>query len=289
MATTHFPLGRVRWAQALPIVVAGSAVSSVIAWTRHATPTAAAALVPGVLAVVLGAREQRRREDEERDRADSPPRFHPARHDLRLGVLQRGAFEQRLHRPDGWTAVAMMLSDTALNHAWVERVVKAAPDGVEMGLLGDGRLGVLFDARAVVTEAVAKMRSAAGPTVRVGLSIGGVGSDAVEALRAAEGLCRLAPVPPSAMHPSPARRLDIVDLEADLRHAIQDGALEVRFQPVIDLTRGTVRSMEALARWTHAIDGPIPPDVFIPIAERSGSIQPLTELVLGRALDARAK
>ena len=47
-----------------------------------------------------------------------------------------------------------------------------------------------------------------------------------------------------------------------------------------------VRAMEALARWTHAADGPISPEVFIPLAEKTGSIQPLTELVLGRALDA---
>lgn len=295
MATTHFPFRRALWAQALPFVVAGSALSSVVAWSGGRNIVASAALLPGVAAVLVGVRPRRSREAPD---DSGPPRFHPARHDLGSGLLQRLAFEDRMRRADGWAAVAMCIADPGSNHRWITDVIAVTPAGGELGLLGDGRLGVLLDANAGVAETIAAMRRAAGPTVRIGLSIGGYHDDVVEALRAAEGQCRMGASGVSGssgvrgaadarglVRPTPARALS---LEADLRAAIDGGALEVRFQPVIDLTRGTVLSMEALARWTHVEDGPISPDVFIPIAERSGSIDSLTDFVLGRSLDACA-
>ncbi|MEX2322323.1 MAG: bifunctional diguanylate cyclase/phosphodiesterase [Acidimicrobiia bacterium] len=73
-------------------------------------------------------------------------------------------------------------------------------------------------------------------------------------------------------------------LAAELRAAIDSGGLGVHYQPKADLADGRVTGFEALARWTHARHGSIPPDEFIGLAERTGLIRPLTELVLRTAL-----
>jgi diguanylate cyclase (GGDEF)-like protein len=72
-------------------------------------------------------------------------------------------------------------------------------------------------------------------------------------------------------------------LERDLRHAIEHDEIEVHYQPVVDMGTGRVRGAEALARWRHPERGRVVPDVFIPLAERSGLIVPLGRKVLARA------
>lgn len=72
-------------------------------------------------------------------------------------------------------------------------------------------------------------------------------------------------------------------LEADLRHAIRDGQLELHYQPKVDISSGRVRSAEALLRWKHPKRGFVPPNVFIPIAEETGLILSIGEWVLRRA------
>ncbi|MDE2363278.1 MAG: EAL domain-containing protein, partial [Hyphomicrobiales bacterium] len=76
-----------------------------------------------------------------------------------------------------------------------------------------------------------------------------------------------------------ARRL----LEVDLRDAIVRGALEVYFQPVVDISSGTIRGCEALARWRHPTRGFIPPAEFIPLAEETGLVVALGAFVLRAA------
>ena len=72
-------------------------------------------------------------------------------------------------------------------------------------------------------------------------------------------------------------------IETDLREAVANEALELYYQPIINLATNTVSGFEALARWTHPTLGPIPPDKFIPIAEDSGLILPLGEWALREA------
>ncbi len=78
-----------------------------------------------------------------------------------------------------------------------------------------------------------------------------------------------------------ARRLALV---ADLTEAVQRRELTVDFQPKLEPSTGMVTGAEALARWHHREQGYIPPDVFIPLAEHSGLIRPLTLHVLEVAL-----
>jgi diguanylate cyclase (GGDEF)-like protein len=79
-----------------------------------------------------------------------------------------------------------------------------------------------------------------------------------------------------------------VGLIADLRGAMEAGQLVCHYQPKADLATGEVRGVEALLRWQHPRRGLVPPGEFIPAAEHTGLIGPLTMHVLDVALaDAR--
>ena len=78
-----------------------------------------------------------------------------------------------------------------------------------------------------------------------------------------------------------ARRLALV---GELRQAIEADALDLWFQPQADLATGEVIAVEALLRWSHPRYGFVPPDEFIPIAEQSGLIRPLTLWVVRHAV-----
>jgi diguanylate cyclase (GGDEF)-like protein len=75
-----------------------------------------------------------------------------------------------------------------------------------------------------------------------------------------------------------------LSLLADLRDAVASNALAVHYQVKVDLTTARVEGVEALARWQHPTHGPVGPDEFIPLAEQSSLITPLTMLVLRTAL-----
>jgi EAL domain-containing protein (putative c-di-GMP-specific phosphodiesterase class I) len=77
-------------------------------------------------------------------------------------------------------------------------------------------------------------------------------------------------------------------LVAALRQAIADGELTMHVQPQVDLMTGTVACVEALARWNRPEHGFVPPDEFIPLAERTGLIRPLTDFILEKAIAACA-
>jgi len=74
-----------------------------------------------------------------------------------------------------------------------------------------------------------------------------------------------------------------LQLEADLREAIDHERLTLAYQPIVDLRDGRIVAVEALARWTHPERGEVPPSVFIPSAEESGLIVPLGAWILRRA------
>ncbi|MCF5991341.1 bifunctional diguanylate cyclase/phosphodiesterase, partial [Xanthomonas perforans] len=78
-------------------------------------------------------------------------------------------------------------------------------------------------------------------------------------------------------------------LTGDLRQAIGANELTLRFQPKICLRTDHVEQVEVLVRWHHPVLGPIGPDEFIPLAEHSGVIHPLTRFVLDQALRCQAQ
>jgi len=69
-------------------------------------------------------------------------------------------------------------------------------------------------------------------------------------------------------------------LISDLQSAIERRELHIHYQPKINLRTGQVSGVEALVRWPHPVRGMVPPGEFIPIAEKTGLIKPLTYAVL---------
>jgi diguanylate cyclase (GGDEF)-like protein/PAS domain S-box-containing protein len=76
-----------------------------------------------------------------------------------------------------------------------------------------------------------------------------------------------------------ARRLE---LETDLRKAIDAGELSIAYQPVMDVHEQRVVCVEALLRWRHPRLGPVSPAEFVPIAEDSGLISPIGRWLIER-------
>jgi diguanylate cyclase (GGDEF)-like protein len=71
---------------------------------------------------------------------------------------------------------------------------------------------------------------------------------------------------------------------SDLRSAVEDDQLFLVYQPKVDVASGEVRGVEALVRWNHPTRGIQFPDTFIPLAENTGLIAPITFFVIERAL-----
>jgi len=179
-------------------------------------------------------------------------------------------------------------------------------DGAVVARLGDDEFGVLMpgaaDASDVVrrSEALLTGLSRAEPgdppvdlSATGGLALGEPGDHAASLVHRAETALAGAR---AEHHPlrlwsardeaRAARRLALVGA---LRTTIADGGLDVVYQPVVDPVSGALLGAEALVRWTSGEHGSVPPDEFVPLAERSGLVQPLTAVVLRRALADAAR
>jgi diguanylate cyclase (GGDEF)-like protein len=73
-------------------------------------------------------------------------------------------------------------------------------------------------------------------------------------------------------------------VQSELRRALERDELVLHYQPILELGTGRVTALEALLRWDHPERGRLSPDAFLPAAEQSGLIEPLTAWVLDRAL-----
>jgi len=74
-----------------------------------------------------------------------------------------------------------------------------------------------------------------------------------------------------------------LEMEAELRTAIDEEQFELHYQPIIDLRSNRIAGFEALVRWRHPTRGLIQPMEFIPLAEASGLIVPLGQLITAAA------
>lgn len=83
-----------------------------------------------------------------------------------------------------------------------------------------------------------------------------------------------------AMHTQSSKRLQ---LETDLRRAVEREEFEVYYQAIVDLADEQIHGFEALVRWRHPERGQVPPDEFVGIAEETGLILPIDKFVLRQA------
>jgi diguanylate cyclase (GGDEF)-like protein/PAS domain S-box-containing protein len=80
-----------------------------------------------------------------------------------------------------------------------------------------------------------------------------------------------------------------MNLTSELRHALREKQFELFYQPIVDLSNGSITKAEALIRWRHPSHGLVSPGVFIPIAEESGAIHDIGNWVFQQAANQVSK
>jgi diguanylate cyclase (GGDEF)-like protein len=248
---------------------------------------------------------------------------HEAYHDRLTGLPNRARFVQAVDeaigaaKKNGGVAAAVLLDldsfkdvNDALGHDYGDellimvgqRLREHTPDGGVAARMGADEFAVLCPARdlgAALTaaqelrHAVSKPYLLAGLTVEVGVSIGvSVAPDhahtggalmqrADVALTHAKGTGRSDVSYVPSMEQATVHRLQLV---TQLREAINAGQVQVHYQPKLALPSRELIGVEALVRWQHPEYGSVMPDEFVPLAERTGLIGPLTMHVLKTSL-----
>lgn len=199
--------------------------------------------------------------------------------------------------------VASVLRTTARS---LRAVFDADPDGAPgstcVGSLDNGTFAVLVPGVDLELDAVRAANrfidllplgveadgTAIEVTVNIGVGVAAAPGAAADAIAAAATTARRATLRngPRIDVSDPAVRAAAADelrRERELRRAIDAGELRVHYQPEFDIRTERLHAVEALARWQHPDHGLLPPDEFIPLAERSGLVVPLGWSVLREA------
>jgi PAS domain S-box-containing protein/diguanylate cyclase (GGDEF)-like protein len=182
---------------------------------------------------------------------------------LRLGsVSEAGHFIARI--ADDSFAIVIPRADAERAHEFAKHVQRAMTDPFELA-------GVPLDVRTTSGIAVFPTHGASADALirRSDIAVRRARAAGIEyALYSGKGESE-----------TPQRLI----LLAELRKAIKDDGLLLYYQPKIDVRARAVSAVEALVRWPHLERGMVPPKDFIPQAEQTGLIKPLTEWVLGAA------
>jgi diguanylate cyclase (GGDEF)-like protein len=179
------------------------------------------------------------------------------------------------------------------------RLARELADTVVVGRIGGDEFAVA-GAGTDVTELCTRVRSslqavldagtedAVAIDVRCGLASMAAGGDADVLLWQADSALQIArrgTATVAAWNAEEAeRRRPQHSVAQRLRQALDARSFELVYQPILEVSTGTVLVVEALARWPQGDGEPVTPDVFVPLAERLGRIGDLTEHVLDLAL-----
>ncbi|GAA1787530.1 hypothetical protein GCM10009835_00890 [Planosporangium flavigriseum] len=274
-------------------------------------------LIGLAIALALSTILRRYRRDLDAERAQA---VHDSSHDSLTGLANRQLLATRLHNAvQRGERVGLVLLDLdrfkeindTLGHRCGDellthvgpRLTATVRETDTVARLGGDEFAVLLpdvtnlDAVLGVVEklrlAIEKPIQIAGADLSVEASVGVVvsgehGDDAQTLLRRAEVAMYVAKARNRGVavyDPSEdAHDPDRLALLTELRRAMDQRELVLHYQPKISLASGEVCGVEALVRWEHPQRGMVPPDKFIPLAEHTGLIGPLTRYVLDLAL-----
>jgi len=247
---------------------------------------------------------------------------YEATHDPLTGLPNRAMFQQQIRgalegraESDGFAVVVLDLdgfkdindtlghsSGDAMLREVARRLVTSVPEGTIVARLGGDEFALLLSGEQgergetgarLVQQALSSPIVLAGIELEVRASAGVAcfpehgteGSLLVQRADIAMYAAKEARVPllvyDAESDRSSPRRLALV---SELRSAIVSGQLFCHYQPKVALDSGAVVGVEALVRWAHPTLGLIPPDDFVPMAERTGLIVAMTSWVLRSAL-----
>jgi len=185
--------------------------------------------------------------------------------------------------------VALRLTEVARES---DTIARMGGDEFSFLLPATGTLGSEVFAKKIM-EALEASFDLGGKSIEIGMSIGiavfpAQGADYETLMRHADAAMYVAKRTRSGYElydskKSPDDELDIA-LKTELRQAIEKNHLVLYYQPKISHENSKVSGLEALVRWQHPTQGLIPPDRFIPLAEQTGLIRPLTAWVLEHAV-----
>ncbi|HEU4975230.1 MAG TPA: EAL domain-containing protein [Baekduia sp.] len=247
--------------------------------------------------------------------------LHQALHDALTGLPNRALFTDRLRhaltaaRRRGTTCGVVVLDldrfktvNDSLGHAAGDELLIAVAQRLAGALraadtaarLGGDEFAVLLEDLGGVEEAVLvaerAMEALRAPipirgrevlvTAAAGIAVSSAGAS--ELLRQADVAMYRAKARGKGRHAvfeddMQAEVLERLELESELQRAIDDGDIDVHYQPIVALDGHTLAGFEALARWSHPTRGPVPPPQFIPLAEENGAIVALGRHVLRAA------
>lgn len=248
--------------------------------------------------------------------------LHDARHDSLTGLMNRAAlkadvFDLLSRRALPQMALLLLdldrfkfVNDTLGHDAGDELLVQLArrlqrllgPNdrlyrlgGDEFVLLASDPKGHAEIARlcSAIEVEVARPYDLAKGRVGTGISIGvtflrGGDADLSAALKRADLALYRAKETPGSVHvfysdSLAEESLLRIELERDLAKAMADDEFFLEYQPIVGVESGAVRSLEALVRWNHPEKGKLMPQMFVPLAERTGFIIPLGRFVMRQA------
>ncbi|MBN9021562.1 MAG: bifunctional diguanylate cyclase/phosphodiesterase [Rhizobiales bacterium] len=178
-------------------------------------------------------------------------------------------------------------------------IARVGGDEFAVVVSGPGAVKTACDLGWRLISSVTDVFEIDGRMIAIGASVGVAVAD--DSTPSAEELLRRADVAMAQAKQQGRSRLFVYDavidtvrherleIAGDLRRAIRDGGLTVAYQPIFDAGTRAIIGVEALIRWDRPQLGPLPPAVFVPIAEQSGLIDELGEWTIRRAcLDALA-